>query len=438
MRGVRTYWWLNPAAVMVLLHVPLLAVSYAMPEWAYFQLWFEPKYFDLYAAAISALMIFAWLAGFAISKKSGQPAAPVAMTVLDLRNVRSLFNIAYFLTFVGYIAMIVAAVSRGLSTSTLIAALQGEKNVMTQLKDVYFVTVPGLTTLTQFGPATAILGTLLTFHEGFASIRKRAYFLLLVTALRAFFVSERLALIEIIAPAAILAFRYVRFPTEPRAWFRRTVLSGLPVVAVAGLLVIFGGFEYFRSWANFYSDKGGDFASFAMLRAVGYYTTAYNNSAFLLYNFQSDSLIPQFTAEWLWRFPGLNLVFGDGVGLVAERSRNYMSLLKTGVNPEFNNSGGLLMPVVDYGVIGGMIFWFVAGIASRKLYESFRACRFGGLLFYPICLLGLLEASRLIYWTSGRAFPSVVMLLVSLVVLTREPRPVYRYGSLQAAPTAAN
>src|SRR5262249_41382052 len=143
MRGVRTYWWLNPAAVMVLLHVPLLLVSFVMPEWAYFQLWFEPKYFDFYAAGISALMIFAWLAGFAIAKKSGRPAAPMTMSVLDLRNIRSLFNIAYALTFVGYIAMFVAAVSRGLSASTLLAALQGEKNVMTQLKDVYFVTVPG-------------------------------------------------------------------------------------------------------------------------------------------------------------------------------------------------------------------------------------------------------------------------------------------------------
>lgn len=434
MPGVRTFWWLNPTAVMVLLHVPLLLVAFAIPEWAYFQLWLEPKYFDLYAAAISALAIMAWLAGFAIAKKSGRPAAPVTMSAFDLRNIRSLFNIAYVLTIVGYMAMIGAGVSRGLSASTLIAAMQGEKNVMTQLKDVYFATVPGLTTLTQFGPAAAILGTLVAFHEGWVSIRKRAYFLLLLTACRAFFVSERLALIEIVVPAAILAFRYVRFPAERRAWLRRTVLQGLPVVAVAGLLVVFGGFEYFRSWANFYADKGGDFASFAMLRAVGYYTTAYNNSAFLLYNFQTDSLIPQFTAEWLWRFPGLNLILGDGADQVMERSRAYMALLKTGVNPEFNNSGGLLMPVVDYGVIGGMIFWFVAGVASRKLYESYRGCRFAGLLFYPLCLLGLLEASRLVYWTSGRAFPSVVMLLVSLVVLTRESRPVYKYGSLQAAP----
>ncbi len=433
MPGIRTLWWLNPLAVMLSLHVPLLLIAYAVPEWAYSQLWFEPKYFDFYAAAISMLMIFAWLVGFVLTKKAGQDGAPMQMTSVDLRNIRSLFNIAFVLTILGYASMITAAVLRGMTPSVLMAALQGEKNVMPQLKDVYFVTVPGLTTLTQFGPATAIFGVLLAHYEGWSTIKKRACLLLILTSLRAFFVSERLALIEIVAPALILMFRFVRIPAQPAAWFKRAVLRTLPVAAVVLLLGIFSGFEYFRSWKNFYADKGGDFATFATLRAVGYYSTAYNNSAFLLYNFETDSLIPQFTAEWLWRFPGLNLILGEGDGVVAERSRGYMNLLKSGVNPEFNNSGGLLMPVVDYGLIGGSLFWFVVGAISRNLFESYRACRLPGLLFYPLCLLGLLEASRLIYWSSGRAFPSFAMLIVGLVVLSRESRPVHRYLSWQTA-----
>jgi len=206
------------------------------------------------------------------------------------------------------------------------------------------------------------------------------------------------------------------------------LLASLPVAAVFCLLVIFGASEYFRSWSNFYAQKGGDFTTFTALRALGYYSTAYNNSAFLLYNFHTDSLIPQFTAEWLWRFPGINLLLGGGTDVVAERSRDYMNLLKGGVNYEFNNSGGLLMPIVDYGVAGGLIFWFLAGVLTRKLFDAYKACTASGLLLYPICLLGLLEASRLIYWTSGRVFPSIALLLVALVTLASEPRALRSAG----------
>ena len=430
-------WWLNPVAVMVLLHLPLLVISYALPDWVYSRLWYTPKYFDGHAAALSALMILAWLMGYLLFQRRFVPDAwSGSGKVKNPEVLRTLLTISFVLTLMGYVAMVVAALSRGFSLSLLWSALQGEKNVMPQLKDVYFATIPGLTTLTQFGPATAVFAALLWKTEGWRVVRSRVVILLSLAGLRAIFISERLALLEVAIPMAILIARFTSFrQADGRP---RIALTALPVYGAVAILALFAGSEYLRSWTNFYKEKGGDFSTFAVLRAAGYYSTAYNNSAFLLYNFDQPALIPYFTAEWIWRFPGLNLLLGEGPEIVADRYRNYMGVLKGGVNPEFNNSGGFLLPVIDYGVFGGFAFWFLVGLTCRRLFDSFRAFRFTGLLLYPVLMIGLLEASRLIYWTSGRTVPTFVMLASGVFVLNRASRNSGRsWFNMPAATTLA-
>ncbi len=405
---------------MLLLHLPLLVLSLALPDSVYSAFWFTPKYFNLHAAALSALMILAWLIGFVLLRRSHPHSSTAPEQALDHQLLRTLFMTGFVLAVVGYLALLIAGFSRGLTLSLLFSALQGEKNVMAQLKDVYFATIPGVTTFTQFGPAAAILGTLLWKCEGWKAVRGRITILLSLAALRAIFVSERLALLEVAIPMIVLIARFASFRSGD--FKRRLAFAALPIYVGMAVLVLFAASEYLRSWTNFYAQKGGQFSTFAVVRAAGYYSTAYNNSAFLLYNFDQPSVVPYFTAEWIWRFPGVNRLLGEGPDIVADRYRNYMGVLTSGVNPEFNNSGGLLLPVIDYGAFGGFVFWFLVGVASRKLFDSFRAFELPGLLLYPVLLLGILEASRLIYWTSGRFAPTFAFLALAAILLRTQAR----------------
>ena len=42
-----------------------------------------------------------------------------------------------------------------------------------------------------------------------------------------------------------------------------------------------------------------------------------------------------------------------------------MGRLEFGANPELNNWGGLLAPVVDFGVLGGLAYWQSLGTGAR-------------------------------------------------------------------------
>src|SRR5690606_8050678 len=129
---------------------------------------------------------------------------------------------------------------------------------------------------------------------------------------------ERLALIELIAPAAVLAVRlYVLGkPLPPRA---HRAAAALPLLGVVGLVVLFGAAESLRSWPH-YKDRFDSLPEFTLWRLGGYYTTAHNNGALALENRQVLP-VPFYALESFWRFP-----------LVARSSFNYAAV--TGVDPD--------------------------------------------------------------------------------------------------------
>ena len=97
----------------------------------------------------------------------------------------------------------------------------------------------------------------------------------------------------------------------------------------------------------------------------------------------------------------------------------YMNLLAIGANPEFNNWGGLLSPVIDFGVVGALLYWAVMGFITGRLYCLYLRKHPLGMCIYPVVYLALSEVPRYLYLGEGRAFPALAYLLVSVVVLLR-------------------
>jgi glucose dehydrogenase len=95
----------------------------------------------------------------------------------------------------------------------------------------------------------------------------------------------------------------------------------------------------------------------------------------------------------------------------------YFPFLESGANVEFNNADGMLFPLMDFGTAGGLLYWVVIGVICGVVYQLFRRKQLAGLLLYPIVFLGLLEIPLALYWSEGRSFPALFMLVTVALLL---------------------
>jgi hypothetical protein len=163
-----------------------------------------------------------------------------------------------------------------------------------------------------------------------------------------------------------------------------------------------------------------------MNRLGAYYATGYNN-AVLIDDFGTETAVPYYPLEWLWNFPVVSAVTShEQVAGLSEGGRGLGSLLRERANPQFNNPGGLLIPLFEFGVVGAVLFWLAAGSLLGAAYVRFRDASLPAVLIYPILVVGTLEIPRFIYWTQGRAFPAIVAALVLGGALAGAKRSVRR------------
>lgn len=418
-------WWLHPGALLTTVGGLVFAAAWGLPATLYESQWRSAKYFDdtTLFLGMAAILLFAF--GVAMSRplaRAGEDNANWANDV-DWPRTVTLFRVCTRLCYTGYVIWVGAAISRGANLDLVKGVLTGEKDMSYLMKDTYLITLGGLTTLTQFGIAAVILGCVLACAGYWQTVRMPLLTMLVLAAVRAVFNSERLAVIELVVPAAVLMLQLPKATLQLRREYP-AVFHAVPFAAAIGVFLMFTGSEYLRSWVNFYADRSDSIWEFAAARLFGYYVTAANNSAFLLNHPEALGNAPYFTVLFLWRFPVLNSVMRDLFpGMMIENRDRFADILEAGTNPEFNNNGGLLLPYVDFDVFGGMVYWLAAGLICGWVYRRFRRNQLSGLLFYPILLLSLLEAPRIIYWAEGRVIPAFAMLLLAVPLLRVSPLP---------------
>ena len=353
------------------------------------------------------------------------------------RSVRLIFTISFILTVLAYIVWFAVGIKNGLNLRLILDILHRASDANYDLRKEYFKTIPGVTTATQFGLTVIVLGIPLGVARGWRTVRWQLLAVFVLGLVRALLNSERLAVIELLVPL-VVSFIWLR-PAAGRLLRFLTRLA--PVVAAAFLYFFFAAGEYFRSWSSFYANRESSFWGFIALRLMGYYTTALNNGALLLASKESLSLhMPLATLSAFWRFPILKDVlpvlfpafdFAPSVPDV-----NYVNLLTTSANPEFNNPSGIFAPIVDYGVAGGLLYWFLCGLICGYLYKEFKLRSIAGIFLYPPLFIGLIEASRVLYWADGRFFPGMFLLLVSVLLVFQNSRtPSSRSNAVLVAET---
>jgi hypothetical protein len=407
-------WWLHPSWVFALLNGVTMLAALLLSQEAY-RLYGTEKYVDGEMFALALLGIAAFAAGQWFAKATGVNPPPAGAAVR--RRLNPWFLAAVGLSLFGYLVWFGVGALRGKGLEQLASIWSVDQPVEApEIREELFPTVPGITTCTQFGMAAVALGMLCRGAWTSKTIRRLLLgTLFALAALRMVLVSERLALIELAVPATVIALRLTILsrPSISPAVLRRLRLA--PVAAIVGIVLLFGGAEYFRSW-RFYQDRFDSFPEFAVWRLSGYYTTAHNNGA-LAMKVRGEWPMPYYTLEHFWRFP---LIANSPLSYKAvngiDPEEIHRATLERFGTPELNNQGGLFSPAMDFGWLGYAVFWSLYGFVAGRLHRGFLAGSLAGLLFYPLVFVSILEVPRLLYLCSVRSFPTLVLLFAIVTV----------------------
>lgn len=430
-RGVQVQpppWWAHPVVGLCIFALPGVVLAVMLPARQFLDAWGVTKHIrtEHVLVAVGAVVGFAaGAAWFHMVRGSGSIGrVPVVSTDRLLRTYHVLVGVALL----GYAAWGAIAVVRGVRPGDLQAVLRGEPLASYSLKQL-MAPVAGVTTLTQVAPLVGGIVGILAARGRLSQVTRTAGLLVLLAVLRAYFLSERLAILEIAVPG-IVTYLMAVGPDSGRS-MTRIWRRWFPAIYLLGAAAVFIAFEFNRSWAYYRLRSDGGYLEFAVERFAGYYATAPNNAALL-----ADGILgarPQlFSVQWLVDFPVLGGLTGLGDG------RMPMNELLIGVaNPEFNTEGALLAPSIDFGAAPSFFVWFLLGVAAMVLYRQVRSGGVAWLPLYASVYVGILESGRYFYWGLGRAFVPIVAGLVVARYLSSDPTPADVEGPGGAGAPAA-
>ena len=272
-------------------------------------------------------------------------------------------------------------------------------------------TVVGITSLVNLQPLFFSLAGYVLFlrKTGGKGLKVLTAVLLLFTLFRAYVWSERLAVAEAVVTLVLALLLAMPVP-RPDQRVRRLIVRLGPYAALPGLFLFFALAEFFRSW-SFYQDRLS-FWDFALGRFASYYYTSLNNGAGLLATLDWPTGKFENVLSWLHTFPmGIGPLFSETVDLTEATNEIF---LQRYADPEFNTSSSFAGVVMDLGVPGAILYFFVSMFCAGILYSRYVRCDLVGLMLYPSVLVALFESFRYCYWGTSRA---VVWFLGAVLVL---------------------
>lgn len=405
-------WWLRPDVVGIGWAALVLA-SAAVPEAAYGDFVGAPKALDAGSTTVLVVVSLAFAVGAFIgdrvlpSSSATVTRSDDAWSFLDQPRVGRLLLAALTVCAAAYFVWFEPT----LRPSVWAEIFGGDPNSFRRGRQI-----AGITSFSQVGIFIAIVSlvSLRLQPQGSTAskkLRTAAIAIVVVLALyRSVAWSERLAIVEVIVPLIVVE---VSFGSH-KSW-RRPVYQAAPILGAIGLGVLFGIFEYFRSWSA-YRDQYTFYPSFVFDRLSAYYYTSFNNWA--LYDANASPLgEPYHLFHWAYHLPASPL--SDRATSI---DADLLRILDEHGDAEFNLFSAAGSVLIDLGAFGAATATLALGILAGRLYRSWRQGSIGGLLVYPFFFVGLADFGRTLYWTSSRAFIPWIALTITVVWARRGRR----------------
>ncbi len=408
-------WWTNPLWLVLGFVLPVYLLVFCAPlllgqdslllRGATF---FTMDYFLLGLAYISVFAVGV-SNGLLLRRRNTQASVPAEGTPVPFLDVVGMIAIgAYIIWFHELL----------LRPWYLLQIFTGEANIFVTRSE--HGNIPGITSFTQLGIVFFVFYFDAWWRSDQALSRRHhlmAAALMALTVFRVFVWGERLALIEVVIPVAVIA---VASGILHRRKFMGGVVTWAPFLGVGALLGYFAVTEAFRSW-TFYQDRY-EFWPFVISRVTTYYYTALNNGAGLLATMSWPANDYQNVLGWLYKTPLLGGIAAHILELAPPHSPAFLAQY---ADPEFNNMSGIFTVFFDLGIVGALLFAWIYGCVIGVLYVQFVEQRGIGRFLYPAIFVSILELMRVLYVTESRFFLVVVGTLTGVWLLSQR-RPDWK------------
>lgn len=390
-RDVRRIWWIDPAWCLLGLILPiyLLSSTFGGPIMSDFG---SLNFLDSRVIFIGSFCIVIMAIGCKLGELFGLGSRrPFTVTKSRFDRV---FMLIFFLTVAAHVLMLGAIIA---NPQSMLATFQAERGAIYNVKAQVSRFV-GLTSLTNLAPVVMSMSAArkVFFGERMPKRYNKLFWVLcFLIFLRGFGAAERLALLE-----AIIAYF---LPIVLFSRKRSLLIKLLPFFGIIGVFILFSAGEYTRSWP-YYKDQYDSFLQFSFYRILGYISVASNTSAGLFTKYEEIGR-PSLTAAWINRLP-----FYDRIEVpnIAEYFQLYG-------NEEYNNPGGVIAGLIDYGFPLGLLYYLFAGIYIGYLFAKFVNKRPIGLFGYPTTFIGIPILTQFIYWGDPRyVTPFVAFTFISI------------------------
>ncbi|MET1249192.1 O-antigen polymerase [Sporolactobacillus sp. STCC-11] len=417
-------WWIHPVSIYAILML-LVILANRMSEAQYRLQYNTSKGINSTFVILYFATFICFVFGYLISKKhrvvlSAKRGLHYGIDKFDfgalsINSVYRVYRILFWICIIAYCIWYINFLRiNGLSILSSFRSTTTLANAMYVMRD-NSGRVSGITTFTETGMLVLPLGVYVIANVNSNLIKKKIIkqmgLIIILALFRSISFSERLAIIELLVPMIVTMIALTN-NKKFRVWIWLA-----PVFAIIALVVVFGLFEYTRSWLRFYHTEYDSYLEFIIQRIVGYYNNAINTEC-LYVSHSSAGILPYRSIEWLWNLPGMSYVYS----LLAPFNipEAFTSVLNTYANPEYNNPGGLLTFYVDFGLFFP-IFQIAFGYIVGRLYKLFLKGNLVGLIMYSYVYMCLLELPRLFSLGGTRSFFVYVALIIILFKVGRQP-----------------
>jgi hypothetical protein len=393
---INRLWWIDPGNLLILLVLPVFVVSavYGGP--------FIPQFGSLNFLTTPMIVLGAVCISILAA---GAKLGTAATARLDARfvgfNPRRFDQLIIAFLAVSLIAYLLLLGPLLADPGLMMSVLRGDMGAI-YIAKAKMGWLVGVTSLTNITPLLLCMCSIRFIMWGkflpSQAALVAASFLPLLILVHAFIGSERLVLIENGIAFMLPLFSFWGPLKGVGRW--------APFVGALAVVLIFAAGEYMRTWA-YYGDKYDSFAEFAGLRLLAYIAVASNTGAGMVLTMPPVGY-PLITARWFSKLA------------VGHSGTSYQDqYFKSFGNVEFNNPGGAMSPIVDFGVPLGLVYLFLFGILLGVLYGFYRRRHPVGLLAYPLFYIGLVDLTQIWYWGDPRFIPRLIFLALAVAVAVR-------------------
>ncbi|WP_287001881.1 hypothetical protein [Gordonia sp. UBA7860] len=218
--------------------------------------------------------------------------------------------------------------------------------------------------------------------------------------MRMFLNAERLALIEVLIPAA-----YV-FATAGKVWGPLRRCGAVIVGGSVAVLTIFAVGEYRRP--NYIiGAQSQNFLGYLSDRIGGYYLSAVSNG----YYYQSlinKPPAPSYSADAFWKFPGVSSLVTPETIYGRDSRSEFLTMLRSQLNPELNTISTPGVLVAELGLWLALIVTFITTFAIALACCQVRTANIVAVVACGILIVAALESARYPYLVQSRCLIALV------------------------------